>query len=116
MVRKLGALSKLALSPDEIERFGEQAEKIIGYFQSLRGLDLSGVEPTSHVVDVECFRRPDERGETLKCLADKFPYLNRYGYFPVPRILPEDSPEHQDTDGAGIQKHQDTKAPRDSDE
>ena len=90
MVRKLGKLSKLALSQEEIARFGDQAEKIIGYFQSFKGLDLSAVEPTSHVVDISCWRRPDTRGETLKCLADKFPYLNRYGYFPVPRILPAD--------------------------
>jgi aspartyl/glutamyl-tRNA(Asn/Gln) amidotransferase C subunit len=88
-VRKLGKLARLALAPDEIERFGEQTEKIIGYFKTMQGLDLSNVEPTSHVVDIECWRRPDERGATLKCLGDKFPYL-KYDYFTVPRVMPED--------------------------
>jgi aspartyl-tRNA(Asn)/glutamyl-tRNA(Gln) amidotransferase subunit C len=88
-VRKLGKLAKLALSDAEIERFGEQTEKIIGYFQSLKGLDLTGTEPTSHVVDVECCRRPDVPGATLKCLGQKFPYL-KYDYFQVPRIIPEE--------------------------
>jgi hypothetical protein len=41
-------------------------------------------------VDIECYRRPDQRGETLKCLDDKFPYL-KHGYFQVPRILPAES-------------------------
>jgi aspartyl/glutamyl-tRNA(Asn/Gln) amidotransferase C subunit len=89
MVRKLGKLSRLALNDDEIERFGEQTDRIIAYFQSLKALDLKSVVPTSHVIDVECWRRPDGRKETLKCLPDLFPYL-KYGYFQVPRILPED--------------------------
>ena len=75
IVRKLGTLAKLALSDDEVERFGDQTGRIIGYFQSLKALDLSGVEPTAHVIDIECWRRPDETGETLKCLPDLFPYL-----------------------------------------
>ena len=85
-VRKLGKLSKLALTDEETERFGAQTERIIGYFQSLKSLDLSGVEPTSHAVDIECYRRPDEPGETLKCLGGKFPYL-KHDYFQVPRII-----------------------------
>jgi aspartyl/glutamyl-tRNA(Asn/Gln) amidotransferase C subunit len=87
-VRKLGKLSRLALNDNEIERFGEQTDRIIAYFQSLKALDLKSVEPTSHVIDVECWRRPDERKETLKCLPDLFPYL-KYGYFQVPRIIDE---------------------------
>jgi aspartyl/glutamyl-tRNA(Asn/Gln) amidotransferase C subunit len=90
MVRKLGKLSRLALNDDEIERFGEQTDRIIAYFQSLKALDLKSVEPTAHVVDVECRRRPDERKETLKCLPDLLPYL-KHGYFQVPRIIDETS-------------------------
>jgi len=92
MVRKLGKLARLALSDDEVERFGGQTSRIIGYFQSLKALDLTGVEPTAHVIDIECWRRPDEPAETLKCLPDRFPYL-KYGYFHVPRVLPEDDPD-----------------------
>jgi aspartyl-tRNA(Asn)/glutamyl-tRNA(Gln) amidotransferase subunit C len=94
MVRKLGSLVKLALSDDEVERFGDQTGRIIGYFQSLKALDLSGVEPTAHVIDIECWRRPDEPGETLKCLPDLFPYL-KYGYFQVPRIIDEAADKHR---------------------
>jgi aspartyl/glutamyl-tRNA(Asn/Gln) amidotransferase C subunit len=88
IVRKLGKLSRLALNDDEIGRFGEQTDRIIAYFQSLKALDLKSIEPTSHVIDIECWRRPDERKETLKCLPDLFPYL-KYGYFQVPRIIDE---------------------------
>jgi aspartyl-tRNA(Asn)/glutamyl-tRNA(Gln) amidotransferase subunit C len=95
MVRKLGKLARLALSDAEIERFGEQTERIIEYFQSLKALDFKEIEPTSHVIDVECWRRPDTRGETLKCLGDIFPYL-KYGHFQVPRIIPEGEDEHPD--------------------
>jgi aspartyl-tRNA(Asn)/glutamyl-tRNA(Gln) amidotransferase subunit C len=97
-VRKLGKLSKLALSDAEVQRFGEQTDRIIGYFRSLQILNLSGVEPTSHVVDIECYRRPDQRGETLKCLGDKFPYLKR-SYFQVPRIIAGSTTENtEDTE------------------
>ena len=117
MVRKLGKLAKLALSDAEIERFGEQTERIIEYFRSLKALDLKGVEPTSHVIDVECWRRPDTRGETLKCLGDIFPYL-KYGHFRVPRILPEDDSDST-TKAPSLEEesnpeshHQDTKTRR----
>lgn len=97
-VRKLGKLAKLALTPEEIERFGEQAERIIGYFRTLQRLDLKGIEPTSHVVDVECFRRKDEPGGTLKCLENSLPYL-KYGYFQVPRIIEESADERTPQEG-----------------
>jgi len=93
-VRKLGTLARLALSDDEVERFGKQTGRIIGYFQSLKALDLSAVEPTAHVIDIECWRRPDEPGETLKCLPDLFPYL-KYGYFQVPRVIDEAVDKHR---------------------
>ncbi len=96
MVRKLGKLGKLALSDEEVSRFGGHVEKIIGYFRTLQSVDLSGIEPTAHVVDIECYRRPDRPGETLKCLADKFPYL-KYGFFQVPRVLPEGESPAEET-------------------
>jgi aspartyl-tRNA(Asn)/glutamyl-tRNA(Gln) amidotransferase subunit C len=89
MVRKLGKLARLALTADEIERFGEQAERIFGYFRTLQKLNLTAVEPTSQVVDIECYRRPDQAGETLVCLEREFPYL-RFSYFHVPRVIREE--------------------------
>jgi aspartyl-tRNA(Asn)/glutamyl-tRNA(Gln) amidotransferase subunit C len=89
IVRQLGKLAKLALTPEEIERFSSQTDRIIAYFQSLRGLDLTRVEPTSHVVDIECYRRPDEAGATLKCLPETFPYL-KHNYVKVPKVIQRD--------------------------
>jgi aspartyl-tRNA(Asn)/glutamyl-tRNA(Gln) amidotransferase subunit C len=85
-IRKLGKLARLALTDDECSRFSDQAERIIGYFRKLQALDLKQVEPTSHVVDIECFRRPDSPGQPLVLSPESFPYL-KYGHFQVPRVI-----------------------------
>lgn len=56
-VRHIALLARLALTPEEENSFAEQLGDILDAFVKLDGLDVAGVEPTSHVVDIaEAYR------------------------------------------------------------
>ena len=59
-VRHVAALARLELSPQEEERIAGELEAILGYVDKLNELDVTNVEPTSHVFDVGAAFREDE--------------------------------------------------------
>ena len=59
-VLHVAKLARLRLSEDEVERMSEELSSILEHVERINELDLSGVEPTSHVVDLEYVLRPDE--------------------------------------------------------
>lgn len=58
-------LARLHLSDEEAERMTRELAAVLGYIEHIEELDLSGVEPTSHVVPLENVLRPDEPRECL---------------------------------------------------
>ena len=50
-VRHVARLARLALSPEEEERFSAQLGHVLGYIERLSGVDVSGVEPLSFAGD-----------------------------------------------------------------
>jgi len=58
-VLHVARLARLRLTDDEVERMTEQLSTIIGHVQELSGLDLAGVEPTAHALDLTNQVRPD---------------------------------------------------------
>jgi aspartyl-tRNA(Asn)/glutamyl-tRNA(Gln) amidotransferase subunit C len=59
-VLHVARLARLKLSEDEVERMGQELSKVLDHIEKIRELDLSGVPPTAHVVDVAGVVRPDE--------------------------------------------------------
>jgi aspartyl-tRNA(Asn)/glutamyl-tRNA(Gln) amidotransferase subunit C len=53
-------LARLELSDDELERMQAELSKVLDHIEKIRELDLDGIAPTSHVVDVVNRLRPDE--------------------------------------------------------
>ena len=53
-------VARLELSEEEVERFSAELSKVVDYIEKIEELDLEGVPPTSHVVDVTNALRPDE--------------------------------------------------------
>ena len=51
-VLHVARLARLALSEEEVDRFGEQLNAILEAVGVVGELDLSGVEPTSHPLQV----------------------------------------------------------------
>jgi aspartyl-tRNA(Asn)/glutamyl-tRNA(Gln) amidotransferase subunit C len=58
-VLHVARLANLSLSEDEVTRMSEQLSGILGHVEALAGLDLAGVPPTAHALDLENVTRPD---------------------------------------------------------
>lgn len=68
-VRRVAALSRLALSDDELERSRVQLAAVLGHMRSLRELDLSSVEPLANPGDPVDRWDADEPGAVLPTSA-----------------------------------------------
>ncbi|RPI25565.1 MAG: Asp-tRNA(Asn)/Glu-tRNA(Gln) amidotransferase subunit GatC [Acidobacteria bacterium] len=66
-VKKIADLSKLSYTPDEIERFVQQFQEILRYFQHLDTAPTEGVNPTYHALEgvIGTPFRPDETKPSL---------------------------------------------------
>ena len=53
-------LARLKLTEEELERMSGELSTILEAIEQIGELDLEGVQPTSHVVDLENVLRPDE--------------------------------------------------------
>src|SRR5437660_9783429 len=58
-VLHVARLARLELSEEEIERMAAELSKVLDHIEKIGELDLDGVPPTSHVVDVVNVLRPD---------------------------------------------------------
>jgi aspartyl-tRNA(Asn)/glutamyl-tRNA(Gln) amidotransferase subunit C len=70
-VLHVARLARLELSADEVERFQEQLAAILDAVAKVQELDLAGVPPTSHPLDVVNVWREDEPRPSLP-LEDVF--------------------------------------------
>ena len=58
-VLHVARLARLQLTDDEVERMTGELTAILGHIDKISELDLEGVPPTSHVVEVANALRPD---------------------------------------------------------
>ena len=59
-VLHVARLARLGLSEEEVERMAGELSGILEHVDRIASLDLEGVEPTSHVVELENVLRADE--------------------------------------------------------
>ena len=64
-VRHVARLARLGLAPGEAERFRDELARILDHVSQIGELDLAGVPPTSHVVEVANALRADEPKPSL---------------------------------------------------
>jgi aspartyl-tRNA(Asn)/glutamyl-tRNA(Gln) amidotransferase subunit C len=64
-VLHVARLARLSLSDDEVQRMAGELSSVLGHIEKIAELDLDGVPPTSHVVDVPNALRPDEPRPSL---------------------------------------------------
>ena len=64
-VLHVARLARLELSEDEVARMTGELSAILEHIEKISALDLDGVPPTSHVVDVPNALRPDVPRECL---------------------------------------------------
>jgi aspartyl-tRNA(Asn)/glutamyl-tRNA(Gln) amidotransferase subunit C len=59
-VLHVARLARLDLGEEEVARMASELSSILGHIEKIGELDLDGVPPTSHVVEVSSALRPDE--------------------------------------------------------
>ncbi|MDX6648978.1 MAG: aspartyl-tRNA(Asn)/glutamyl-tRNA(Gln) amidotransferase subunit [Solirubrobacteraceae bacterium] len=64
-VLHVARLARLELSGDEVDRMAGELSAVLDHIEKISELDLEGVEPTSHVVEVADALRPDEPRPSL---------------------------------------------------
>lgn len=87
-VKYVAHLARLALTPEEEEKFGAQLGQVLGYIEKLNELDVSQVDPTAHAVPMVNITRPDEVRSSLpndEALRNAPARAN--GLFVVPKIV-----------------------------
>lgn len=89
-VRYVAKLARLALTDEEVDRFGAQLEKLLDHVNALAELDTSLVPATAQVVESRNVARDDA---PVPCL-DREAVLagapqRQGGFFRVPRIIAE---------------------------
>ncbi len=86
-VEKLRKLAVLELTPDEKKEVEQKVKEVLGYFEKLRSLDLSGIDP---MYTVE-FEKPHYRDdEPLRFDSDELLRLVHKGkdrYVKAPRMV-----------------------------
>ena len=87
-VNYVAHLARLALTPEEEQKFGAQLGQVLGYITKLNELDVRNVEPTAHAVPLVNVTRPDEVRPSLpndEALRNAPAKAN--GLFLVPKIV-----------------------------
>jgi len=89
-VLKVGTLSRIHLTPEEVEKFSSQLSAILDYVDQLRQLDTQGVEPLAHALPIANVLRPDQPrpGLTPEQALSGAPDADG-DFFRVPRVLDE---------------------------
>ena len=64
-VLHVARLARLRLTDEEVERMSGELSTILGHIETIGELDLDGVAPTSHVVELENVLRDDEPRPSL---------------------------------------------------
>jgi len=90
-VRHVAQLSRLELSTAEVQQFGAQLSRVLEYVSKLNELDLTGVEPLAHALDLQNVLREDEAvpGLTPEAALANAPAQDP-PFFKVPKVLGEE--------------------------
>jgi aspartyl-tRNA(Asn)/glutamyl-tRNA(Gln) amidotransferase subunit C len=89
-IRYVAKLARLALTEDEIERFGQQLGELLEHVNALKDLDIASVPATAQVVESRNVTREDSPRPSLDRERVLAQAPQRQGpFFRVPRILAE---------------------------
>jgi aspartyl-tRNA(Asn)/glutamyl-tRNA(Gln) amidotransferase subunit C len=88
LVRRVAALSRIAISPEETREIKKHFEKVLAFVSSFEELDLKGIDPTTFSVEASNVYREDAPAPSLS-VEDALRNAPRRkdSYFVVPRIV-----------------------------
>ncbi len=70
-VEHIAKLARLGLSEKEIEKMRHELAGILDYVNQLEEVDIAGVQPTSHSLELTNVYRIDDADEQTKEVVDK---------------------------------------------
>lgn len=87
-VARIALLSRIELSPAELETSREQLAGILGFIAQLQAVDTAGIEPMAHALDVAQRLRPDvvmegDRRDLFQAIAPEV----ENGLYLVPKVI-----------------------------
>ena len=86
----IAKLARLGLSDQEIAKYQKDLSAILGYVDKLKEVDIEGVKPFTHSIDISNVLRPDSKidrtEEELGKLKDQMPET-KDGYLKVKSIF-----------------------------
>jgi aspartyl-tRNA(Asn)/glutamyl-tRNA(Gln) amidotransferase subunit C len=65
LVRKIGVLSRIDLTDEQVSVYRRELGSILGYFDKLQELDTTDVEPMAHALEIHNVLAEDEPVESL---------------------------------------------------
>jgi len=87
-VEYVAHLARLKLTPEDAENFTARLDEILTYFEKLKELDTSKVEPTSHSIPMVNAFRKDVVKPSLEVEESLANAPEKEGnFFKVPRII-----------------------------
>ena len=79
----------MRLDDGEVERLAHELDGILGYIETVKGVDTANVVPMTHAVPFDCPMRLDEVGQSLSIDEALQNAPRRHeSSFEVPRIVP----------------------------
>jgi aspartyl-tRNA(Asn)/glutamyl-tRNA(Gln) amidotransferase subunit C len=87
-VRKVASLARLRVSDAELEKYGAQLNKIMGFVEQLNEVKTDGVEPLPSPVDIALPLRRDEvtDGDCQAAVLANAPEAVE-GFYVVPKVV-----------------------------
>ncbi|MBV9277459.1 MAG: Asp-tRNA(Asn)/Glu-tRNA(Gln) amidotransferase subunit GatC [Candidatus Eremiobacteraeota bacterium] len=90
-VRYVAKLARIALTDEEVERFGRELSDLLGHVRAISALDTENISATAQVVVQRNVEREDSVGPSLdRASALAMAPEAEGAYFRVPRIIAEE--------------------------
>ena len=88
LIEKLSRLSMIRVSEEEREGLKKDLREMIGFFDKLKELDVSGTEPLLHMTTAAASLRPDIPGDMVsrEAALQNAPQHNGT-FFQVPKVI-----------------------------
>jgi aspartyl-tRNA(Asn)/glutamyl-tRNA(Gln) amidotransferase subunit C len=87
-VKSVARLSRIRLEDEELERLSHQLKDILDFIDKLKKLDISGVEPTSHILPLKNVLRQDSPRASLPAEKSLANAPRKQGdFFVVPKVI-----------------------------
>jgi aspartyl-tRNA(Asn)/glutamyl-tRNA(Gln) amidotransferase subunit C len=87
-VRKIGRLARIRIEDEEVARYQDELNAILGFVEQLDEVDVSGVEPMTSVTPMQLRRREDkvtDGGYPDRIVANA--PLTEDNFFMVPKVV-----------------------------